>query len=742
MKKTLSYPEIYTVLSRLADPQMLFINLFKENPNNNLISSIIYFPYTPQIIENINPTFIISLCKYLGIFSDYNYLSENEKIKILKQKLIDLYYLVDDSEDLHGITPCMSVNKCDDIASFYCENNMCKNCCEKTTIKEFCIIHDNLTNFYRKKMQEILEFEHMKNFDRSRTVRISVRQRITKSELKSIFEGGSYSNLIDGNPNLNTSGNISQSYNINWDNIEFLFRKGVEKIQFIYLQCATNDDAKRLYEDRGKLIKKWEKLEINIQSLMESIPDIISRLEGKFENSGILVVPCSSLLSNNKKIPKKSNRNKVFSELIEKCLNINSLQYKISNCNNKINDEFSYDYFLVEFKSKNLLDQFYNSQPFIDSTIFHKLAHLKIFPLLRNKLPYKIAEELCINCQNNKSKSCKFELCIQCCSHQSSENNMILASLNSLTTGNITSGVSTMATTNTSTSTSSKLASICPCSYSNSHSHSYSNTPNTPNQLSEKVYNSPQISQISQTFEIYPTKTPITTTHLNTNSFYFNHIFNTTNFSNFIKSYQLNISLTKLKLMTNLRNGEFHWFRPIEQTNYTRMMLDMNKECQIIMDNPNFRREGPLRINDKMYKIFTYQHEMLMVKNYEGLTGDAEGNVKRTIEGFDHNGEYYVEYDFDSQAGDEDISTPFPNSYVPATADRLESIDSSLVGPDICDIANSLKMSYHIGMFGLDVERHSTYDLVEEIYQELKAQFVKVNKDGINVLDEGSIISK
>lgn len=77
----------------------------------------------------------------------------------------------------------------------------------------------------------------------------------------------------------------------------------------------------------------------------------------------------------------------------------------------------------------------------------------------------------------------------------------------------------------------------------------------------------------------------------------------------FIQQYTLKRSINKLKILNYLRNGDFSWFKPIYDTNVTRMMLDMNKELTIIMDNPSYKREQPLKINDKMYKVFTYQIE-------------------------------------------------------------------------------------------------------------------------------------
>ena len=42
MNKLITYSEIYSAISNFADRQMLFINVFKENYENNLISGIIW----------------------------------------------------------------------------------------------------------------------------------------------------------------------------------------------------------------------------------------------------------------------------------------------------------------------------------------------------------------------------------------------------------------------------------------------------------------------------------------------------------------------------------------------------------------------------------------------------------------------------------------------------------------------------------------------------------------------------
>ena len=157
-------------------------------------------------------------------------------------------------------------------------------------------------------MGVMLDFEHRKNFDRSRTVRICLSDRIAKVELRAIFN------------------NWESCYSIDWDNLEFSFRKGFEKIQFVYLVCKTNEDARKLFEDTEKIMKKWEKLEINMQSLMENVQEIILRVRDVSE-AGLLVVPVSTVVSNNKKIPKKSQRNAYFIEMLKSVLKIDASKF-------------------------------------------------------------------------------------------------------------------------------------------------------------------------------------------------------------------------------------------------------------------------------------------------------------------------------------------------------------------------------------------------------------------------------
>ena len=60
---------------------------------------------------------------------------------------------------------------------------------------------------------------------------------------------------------------------------------------------------------------------------------------------------------------------------------------------------------------------------------------------------------------------------------------------------------------------------------------------------------------------------------------------------------------------------------------------------------------------------------------------------------------------------------------------------------DISELADKIKESFHFIIYGLDAERFSTTDLIEEIYQEFKNSFGKMNKEDIYLLDEQSVLS-
>jgi hypothetical protein len=747
MSKLITYPEIYSAISNFADRQMLFINVFKENYENNLISGIIYFPYTPKDLLSLNDSIIFSLANFTKILQltkeKFPDISNREFVDILRQKLYDIYYLCEDSRDLHGVIDCHSFIKikpknedknnsenitqidqdknnninninyleenyitkknlfplelqpifnkeytpCNNLASFFCSNHMCKKCCEINTNIKFCPIHDDIVNYYRDKMKDLLTFEQITHqFDNSLILRIQVKNNISLCDLKNLFS----------------------KENIEWDKNVIFYNESLQRIQFIYLHFKTHEDAKNLYSKRSEIDNK---LQITIQPLLEDIKNIIDRIPTeKLINSCLLAIPVSCIAKNDQKLPSKSERLKKFSEVIENTLKIDNSKYSVTHCVNVLSSEMkSYNFFIITFTEKKYLDKFYLNQPYFGGVIIHKLIHPIFFPKLRNKTLSH--QNLCINCSEPKNPKCFFELCSNCCNYKFTNptNNYIKNILHQ------------------------KLGQ-CPCNISKQQ-NIISPAPKFEDYIIQKFNSMPNCGEA------------------------------------FIQQYTLKRSINKLKLLNNIRNGDFSWFKPIYDTNVTRMMLDMNKEFTIIMDNPSYKREQPLKINDKMYKVFTYQIEKPIFNFYECFS---------TEECFDENGDYFIEYDFEKKdiEKNKELKNKFNNNilnlnfnnnvnnnnninnqnminslnyynyiekpkvFIDISEDNMESIaPSHLYESNKKILLSKDTFKFHIAIYGLDDEKITNQELVEEIYQEIKGQNINLNKEDIQLIDEESLLN-
>jgi hypothetical protein len=92
------------------------------------------------MVDFLNPVQAYNIVKEFGmkIPNDIENIMD-----IIKQKLIDLFYLVEDLPRVHGVIPCQSAIKpCNNLASMFCANHMCKICCQDTQNRVPCIIHD------------------------------------------------------------------------------------------------------------------------------------------------------------------------------------------------------------------------------------------------------------------------------------------------------------------------------------------------------------------------------------------------------------------------------------------------------------------------------------------------------------------------------------------------------------------------------------------------------------------------
>lgn len=140
------------------------------------------------MLDYLSPAQLFALVKALGMRYDYpNALSI---VDVYKQKLLDLWYAVEDNPRLHGITMCQTLNKhTNNLASQLCPNNMSKLECQNMQHKLPCAVHDTFEQFSRFKLRSVYTFEEHQSFDRSRTLRLYCRKTPRKYELEAAFVG-------------------------------------------------------------------------------------------------------------------------------------------------------------------------------------------------------------------------------------------------------------------------------------------------------------------------------------------------------------------------------------------------------------------------------------------------------------------------------------------------------------------------------------------------------------------------
>lgn len=151
--------------------------------------AIIYFPYTPEYILNpkkASTHFCKEMAEYLNLSDKYLF---QHRDTIIRQKLVDLYYAAEDGESFHLILDCHSkTSECNDIASQFCNNNMCKRCCQADPNRTPCVLHDNYGNIVRHYISEVIEFERQSNFDVTKTIKLVLSSKIKLREIKKLFE--------------------------------------------------------------------------------------------------------------------------------------------------------------------------------------------------------------------------------------------------------------------------------------------------------------------------------------------------------------------------------------------------------------------------------------------------------------------------------------------------------------------------------------------------------------------------
>lgn len=409
-------------------------------------------------------------------------------------------------------------------------------------------------------------------------------------------------------------------------------------------------------------MQNWVNLEFSIFHLIEPIEDIICSVsESQFSvaNSGLLVFPLESL---SRFLPKKGERLRTFQLLIESTLKIRESDYRLFNCKNLINNDLSYNYFIVSFACSSVMNKFYSMQPFYDCVVLHKLSHFRLFPLLRYSTKFARNHQICLNC-TEKAQDLDLDLCSNC---------------SLLSVGH-------------------PLADLI------------------RQKLKKYPHNQEESISIEDPLRILKKRPPV----------FLDSLLNL-EFNELKEQLTVSKSLFTINFIEFLKNSDFSFFRPISNTSVTRLMLDMNKEMAVVMDNPNYKRENPMRIKDRMYKCLTFQLEKEAVFNLTKY---------HLVQACDKSGNFYNDFDFTRSKDGLNSSS---DHLVKVTEESLSTCDSHAYS-NIQSVSNK---SYHIMIYGIDASYFSYNEIVDEIYNELRNKEVKILKEDINILNENAVISK
>ena len=102
------------MLYKFTQNSLIFYDLMKNaSSSDEEISAVFYLPYTPMLIRLISDEFVINLFFYFRLHD-----SPKMTMQMRRQKLVDIFYLVEDSKDMHLVLNCQSrLRECDQIAS-------------------------------------------------------------------------------------------------------------------------------------------------------------------------------------------------------------------------------------------------------------------------------------------------------------------------------------------------------------------------------------------------------------------------------------------------------------------------------------------------------------------------------------------------------------------------------------------------------------------------------------------------
>jgi len=537
-----TYLDIHRGLSQFMRPTMVFYNHCLEGDS---LTAVCAFPFTDKTIKAMSEPQVFALGKMLGYLPENDEDKQFDIIEVMRQKLFDMIYAVEDAPRMHGILPCQNkYKKCHNIASCFCSNKVCKLCCQDYQHRTPCTTHDSHDQFFRQKIRELSNFEA--RFDVKTTLRLSMRKLIRLYELEKVFDG----------------------YKIDWEKAQFFYDLQTHRISYIYIVCENQQEALRIMKQKSWFTSKLNRYHVSLTALSGKISDA-NELFTEPENVLAILKP-HSILEVVEELPKGDELYKKLIFLVQAITGLDPKNYRVEPDFNPITGDQDYTRFFVTLPSVSFVDKLYNSQPFFGCLIAHKMTHVELCPYPR------YSSQVCLMCNTPKNEFCQRDMCTSCCSKQ--KNVQRFCGCSSQKIQEVLAKKKELART-------SEVESYCNKCYERSWT-------NESTRMCTECY-SVQAIKISDNIEDelsaydkeFLAMDPVIMARMMLSL----------------------VGEMHIKFRHELKRGKYDWFKPICDSNIEDSMTKANRELQEVVDNGHLIRGHAPKKFTKEGKIFTFQ---------------------------------------------------------------------------------------------------------------------------------------
>lgn len=534
------------------------------------MTAVVAFPFTPEIIRDMNDVQIYTLGKVLGF-------TYNEEFGVsvgdtFRQKLFDMWYYIEDSSRMHAIIPCQSrTRRCNNLASSLSGNYMCKVCQLELQNREPSLIHDSHDQFFRHKVKLLYNYEESKEFDRKRTVRLTMRRMVKKYDLEKMFK----------------------DFHVDLNRVDIFYNPYTHRMQYLYLQCRNHEEAKRVMQNKHIIVSKSGRDDIKIDALPNNVGKAYQTFREP-ENTVVLITPPSSL-EVVEELPKAEELITQIQNLIQVVTQLDVTQFTVETDSNPITGEKDYRHIFINLPNRTFVDRIYEAQPFFGCLVCHKLTHPQITPFLR------YASDVCLMCNNEKTAGNLMDMCVDCCSKQKHFNVLCPTA---------SAAIQELAVKRKEFAKEMNVPLDAVCEKSCNLK-----LKGDPNGLCKAVY------QIQAVY----TKEP-----RHERSLYW-ELLREMKPLEMARSMLANISDMHIKVRNELKNGRYDWFKPIYGSTIEEYMIKANKELQEVIDNGNLIRGQTTKKMLKEGKIFTFQANVPISYNVNGKVNVYENIDQKGI---------------------------------------------------------------------------------------------------------------